>query len=300
MLIIDGHNLIGALPDEDLANPDDEVRLLARLRGYRSQSSQDMLVFFDSGDLPAQSPDLSTEGVRVRFAAPGQSADDAIVDFLRSRKEPGQYAVVTNDQGLRFRAASAGASLQSASDFAHRLARRRKPRTGQPVDSGPDPLDPAFADLAAQFMHPGGEDARFGADLRGPAETWIERLYGDDVEQARLAARWLGRFGGSGGAEPLRDALTHGDAGVRRAAVIALADLNEPSVVADLVQRLAGDPSSMVREAAADSLGRIGGRVAETALEYAAEADGKGKVRKAAREALLQMRARRKSGRPAR
>jgi hypothetical protein len=243
---------------------------------------------------------FSIAAICRRSPPTGQSADDAIVDFLRSRKEPGQYAVVTNDRGLRFRAASAGASLQWASDFAHRLARRRKPRTGQPVDSGPDPLDPAFADLAAQFMHPGGEDVRFGADLHGPAETWIERLYGDDVEQARLAARWLGRFGGSGGAGPLRDALTHGDAGVRRAAVIALADLNEPSAVADLVQRLAGDPSSMVREAAADSLGRIGGRVAETALEYAVEADVKGKVRKAAREALLQMRARRKSGRLAR
>jgi predicted RNA-binding protein with PIN domain len=299
MLIIDGHNLIGALPDEDLADPDDEVRLLARLRGYRSRSGQDMLVFFDSGDFPAQFPDLSTEGVRVRFAVPGQSADDAIIDFLLSRKEPGQYAVVTNDQGLRFRAASAGASLQSASDFAHRLARRPKPHAGQPADSGPDPRDPAFADLAAQFMHPGGEDARFGADLRAPAEIWIERLYGEDVEQARLAARWLGRFGGSAGAEPLRDALTHGDAGVRRAAVIALADLNEPAAVTDLAGRLAGDPSSMVREAAADSLGRIGGREAETALERAVEADGKGKVRKAARQALLEVRARRKSDRQA-
>ena len=128
MLIIDGHNLIGALPDEDLANPDDEVRLLARLRSYRSRSGQDLLVFFDSGDLPAQFPDLSTAGCARAFPAPGQSADDAIIEFLRSRKEPGQYAVVTNDHGLRFRAAAAGASLQWASDFARRLVRRRQPR----------------------------------------------------------------------------------------------------------------------------------------------------------------------------
>ncbi len=296
MLIIDGHNLIGALPDEDLADPDDEVRLLARLRGYRSQTGQDILVFFDSGDLPARFPDLSTEGVRVRFAAPGETADDAIVDFLRGQREPGQYAVVTNDQGLRIRAADAGASLQWASDFAQRLARRRSSRGRPPPEGGPEPSDPAFADLAAQFMHPGAEDARFGADLHAPGETWIDRLYGDDVDQARLAARWLGRFGGPAGAAPLRDALTHGDAGVRRGAAIALADLNEPAAVADLVRRLAGDPSSMVRVAAAESLGRIGGREAETALEQAAEADRKGKVRKAAREALLELRARRRPG----
>jgi uncharacterized protein len=297
MLIIDGHNLIGALPDEDLANPDDEIRLLARLRSYRSHSGQDMLVFFDSGDLPARFPDLSTEGVRVRFAAPGQSADDAIIDFLNSRQEPGQYALVTNDQDLRFRAARAGASVQSATNFAQRLARRRVPRAGQKGDSGPDPRDPAFADLAAQFMHTGAEDARFGADLRAPAETWIERLYGDDLAEVRLAARWLGRFGGQAGLAPLRDALTHGDAGVRRAAVIALADLGDPAVVADLTARLADDPASMVREAAAEGLGRTGGQVAEKALSHAADADGKGKVRKAAREALRQVQARRQARR---
>ena len=148
-------------------------------------------------------------------------------------------------------------------------------------------------------MHPGGEDARFGADLHAPAETWIERLYGDDLEQARLAARWLGRFGGSAGVGPLRDALTHGDAGVRDRRPLALGDLDEPAAVADLVGRLEGDGSSMVREAAAAGLGRIGDREAELALEHAAEADAKGKVRKAAREALLQLRARRKAGRPA-
>lgn len=35
--IIDGHNLIGVLPDIHLNQPDDEQRLLARLRGYRAR-----------------------------------------------------------------------------------------------------------------------------------------------------------------------------------------------------------------------------------------------------------------------
>ncbi len=35
-LIIDGHNLIGILPDIQLDQPDDEPRLLERLRAYRA------------------------------------------------------------------------------------------------------------------------------------------------------------------------------------------------------------------------------------------------------------------------
>ena len=52
----------------------------------------------------------------------------------------------------------------------------------------------------------------------------------------------------------------------------------------------------MVREAAAQSLGRIGDRTAEAALNMAAESDHKGKVRKAARDALEQIRARKGAG----
>ena len=48
----------------------------------------------------------------------------------------------------------------------------------------------------------------------------------------------------------------------------------------------------MVREAAAQSLGRIGDRTVEATLKVAAESDHKSKVRKAAREALEQIRAR--------
>jgi HEAT repeat protein len=49
----------------------------------------------------------------------------------------------------------------------------------------------------------------------------------------------------------------------------------------------------MVREAAAQSLGRLGDRGTEATLEAVAQSDPKGKVRKAARMALDQVRTRR-------
>lgn len=292
--IIDGHNLIGALPDLDLSQPDDEVQLLARLRGYRARTGgRPMIVFFDSGDLPAQMQDPSSPGVQVRFAAPGQTADDAIVAYLHGRSQPGQYAVVTNDIGLAWRAREAGASVLRASDFAAKLGTSRRPRTPVVDDSTPNPRDPAFADIYNAFVAAEKDKGRFSGARQIDVDGWIERLYDGDPQLAERAAQWLGQHSGEAGLEPLRDALTHANAGVKAAAALALGQLGDPTAVIPLCRPLAQDSNSMVREAAAQALGYIGDRSAIPALEAAAKTDSKGKVRKAARAALAQIRARR-------
>ena len=48
-ILIDGHNLIGQMSDLSLADPDDEAKLLQRLRGYRNVANQPITVVFDSG-----------------------------------------------------------------------------------------------------------------------------------------------------------------------------------------------------------------------------------------------------------
>lgn len=294
--IIDGHNLIGALPGIDLGQPDDEAQLLARLRGYRVHTGgRSMIVFFDSGDLPAQGPDPSSPGVQVRFAVPGQTADDAIVAYLQSRAQPGQYAVVTNDTELAWRVRSVGASVLRASDFAAKLIQTRQPRRRVTAeDPAPNPRAPAFADLYADFLAAEKRTAGFQAGAQADLAEWIERLYAGDPQLAERAAQWLGQFGGAAALDPLCDALTHEEAGVRAAALLALGDLGNAAALPRMVERLVQDGNSMVREAAAQSLGRIGDRTVEAALDAAAHKDVKGKVRKAAQNALAQIRARRR------
>lgn len=294
--IIDGHNLIGALPGIDLGQPDDEAQLLARLRGYRAHTGgPSMIVFFDSGDLPAQRQDPSSPGIQVRFAAPGQTADDAIVAYLQSRAQPGQYAVVTNDTELAWRVRSVGASVLRASDFAAKLAQVRQPhRRVAAEEPAPNPRSPAFADLYTDFLAAEKRTARLSAGAPADPAEWIERLYAGDPQLAERAAQWLGQFGGAAALDPLCDALTHGEAGVRAAALLALGDLGNPAALPRMVERLAQDGNSMVREAAAQSLGRIGNRTVEAILETVAHKDAKGKVRKAAANALAQIRARRR------
>ena len=119
-----------------------------------------------------------------------------------------------------------------------------------------------------------------------------DRLYGNDPADAARAAHWLGRFGGPAGLAPLLDALTHRQGQIRSAALLALAELGDRRAVPEIVERLASDDSAMVREAAAQALGRLGGAEAMKALE-AALSDPKAKVRKSASASLEQLRAQR-------
>ena len=74
--------------------------------------------------------------------------------------------------------------------------------------------------------------------------------------------------------------------------MLALAELGDPAVAAVITERLATDGSGMVREAAAQALGRLGNSAASEALRNALQ-DPKPKVRKAAAASLQQLQARR-------
>jgi predicted RNA-binding protein with PIN domain len=301
--IIDGHNLIGVLPDISLSQPDDEARLIARLLSYRAQGASQMIVFFDGNPLsvatdPGHHPRSipSWPGMAVHYAPPGKSADDAIVDFVRGSRQPGQYAVVTNDQGLTARVRNLGASTLPASEFSSRMA-RRKPKRRTPASlataPAPNPRDPAFADLYDEFL--AAERARELLPQNSPADTatWIERLYTGDPQLQQLAAKVLGQSRNPDAVAPLCDALTHADASIRAEAALALGILRDESAAPALASLLSADSNSMVREAAAQALGAIGSPKSIPALEMAAGDDTKNKVRKAARAALEAIRARR-------
>ena len=301
--IIDGHNLIGVLPDISLSQPDDEARLIARLLSYRAQSASQMIVFFDGNPLsvatdPGHHPRSipSWQGMVVHYAPPGKSADDAIVDFVRGSRQPGQYAVVTNDQGLIARVRSLGASILPASEFSSQMA-RRKPKRRTPASlataPAPNPRDPAFADLYDEFL--AAEKARELIPQNSPADDamWIERLYTGDLQLQQLAAKVLGQSRNPDAVAPLCDALTHADASIRAEAALALGMLRNEAAAPNLARLLTDDDNGMVREAAAQALAVIGNSKSIAALETSATSDKKNRVRKAARVAIEAILARR-------
>jgi len=90
--------------------------------------------------------------------------------------------------------------------------------------------------------------------------------------------------------------LDHGDAGVRREAILTLSLLDTKAAVPRISRALTDDASAPVREAAAKALGELGTSPAVPALISASESDKDAKVKFVAAESLRKLGFKRSSG----
>lgn len=102
-IIVDGHNVLGAWDRRLLADPEARRELVERL-GRLARAGAAVTVVFDSELVGERRSRRSDDGVEVRFAEAGSTADDEIVAVAG----PG-VTVVTNDRELRERAEARGA-----------------------------------------------------------------------------------------------------------------------------------------------------------------------------------------------
>ncbi len=98
--LIDGHNLIGQLPDLDLDDPHDEAKLVERLKSFMGRKRQRCIVIFDGGLPGGPSRDLSTYSVQAVFAHDGTDADRIIMERIRSTRDAGGLIVVSADHAI--------------------------------------------------------------------------------------------------------------------------------------------------------------------------------------------------------
>ncbi len=119
--LIDGHNLIAKTPGLRLDDPDDEARLVERLRRYRARTGRQITVFFDAGLPGGPDRDLSTAGVQVIFAPQGQTADEMIIRRLRQTRNPQGMVVVSSDQAIIRAARQRGIRVMRSETFAAEL-----------------------------------------------------------------------------------------------------------------------------------------------------------------------------------
>jgi predicted RNA-binding protein with PIN domain len=94
--LIDGHNLIGQLPDISLDDPDDEAKLAQKLVAFTARTKKQCIVIFDNG-LPGGRSRMSTQKVEVVFANSRSNADRVMMERIQKAKDPGQWIVVSND-----------------------------------------------------------------------------------------------------------------------------------------------------------------------------------------------------------
>ncbi len=127
-VLIDGHNLIAHMPGMSLGDPDDESKLVLRLRAYNARTRKKVTVVFDHGLPGGWSRELSTGPVKVVFAGSHTNADRVLIERIRAEKNARGLLVVSSDSEVRSAAAACGACVQSADKFAAELAVQPAPR----------------------------------------------------------------------------------------------------------------------------------------------------------------------------
>jgi predicted RNA-binding protein with PIN domain len=119
-LVIDGYNLIHAVPELAFASDQGQGReaLIEALRLYRKRRPHKIKVVFDGGLEPGGA-DTRAAGLPVRYSGSGRSADDVIVEL--AAKEGAGLTVVTSDRELAGRCRAHGAVVLSSEEFGTRL-----------------------------------------------------------------------------------------------------------------------------------------------------------------------------------
>ncbi len=137
--LIDGHNLIGQLPDLSLADPNDEAKLVLRLIQFAAGRKARISVIFDHG-LPAGHSPLSQGPVEAVFAGSYTDADRVIRERIARERQPGQLIVVSNDRAVTAAARARRIEVTSSTDFARQMQQAAAPpsrRGARPPEGRP-------------------------------------------------------------------------------------------------------------------------------------------------------------------
>ena len=131
--LIDGHNLIACLPDIDLEDPDDEAKLVTKLRGFAAGRGKKCTVIFDGG-LPGGHSSMSSKSVKVIFASASHSdADSLLKQRIRKTRDAANWTLVSSDNGVLDCARRGKMKWMTSAEFARRLQRQshRQDRRGE-------------------------------------------------------------------------------------------------------------------------------------------------------------------------
>lgn len=155
--LIDGHNLIAKMPDISLSDPDDEVKLVLRLRSWAAQrKKRQVTVIFDGGMPGGKDVRLSTHSVRVIFAQEGRTADALLIARVWKVKHAGEFTLVSSDNQIVAAAEKRRMPVIKSDRFARRLG---------PSDDGARDGDTAVATDNPQISNAEVEE---WLDLFGP------------------------------------------------------------------------------------------------------------------------------------
>jgi uncharacterized protein len=193
-LLIDGHNLIGQMPDLSLADLDDEQQLIVQLRKYAARRRAQIIVVFDSGSPGGKSRELSGGGVTAIFAGSHTNADRILMERIRELKKPGEWIAVSSDHEVQQAAARRRLIVWPSPVFAVRLAAQPLPASGKastPVEAevSQDDVNEWLNIFGDVKQDESPAPSRLPLASAPPAPRPASRLSDDDLNE------WLAIFG---------------------------------------------------------------------------------------------------------
>ncbi len=129
--LIDGHNLIGQMPDLSYEHAHDEAVLVQKLNGFvAAVPKARCVVIFDRGN-PGGSSRMSTSKVDVIFAPHGSNADHLLIRRIQNVRTPDEWTLVSSDNVVRAMAKRRKMRLMGSADFVALMRQppmKQKPR----------------------------------------------------------------------------------------------------------------------------------------------------------------------------
>jgi predicted RNA-binding protein with PIN domain len=151
--MIDGHNLIGKLPDISLDDPNDEALLVQKLSGFAAGTGKRCLVVFDHG-LPGGSSRMGNRAVQVVFASGRSSADKVMIERIKKIPDPTNWTVVSSDRDVQNVARSRRMRILHSEEFVTLLESPPRPV----LDAGEASDVQLSADEVDEWLNVFGED----------------------------------------------------------------------------------------------------------------------------------------------
>jgi Uma2 family endonuclease len=162
--LIDGHNVIGQLPDISLDDPNDEAMLVQKLVSFTARTKRRCVVVFDHG-LPGGTSRMSTRDVQVVFASQRSNADRVMIERIGKIPDPVQWIVVSSDNDVL--GAARGRKMQTLRSDAFAILLESPPAPD--IDAGEAPnveLSAAEVDEWLQIF--GNENGQAGSPQSSP------------------------------------------------------------------------------------------------------------------------------------
>lgn len=116
MIIIDGHNLIGASKNISLSDPLSKEKILDILDKYQKILDRKLIVVFDrNADDGYERSDYNN--IEVRYPTNHDTADDVIIRLINKYKNQHSVCIVSSDNKLRTAAKRAHLAAQGSHSF---------------------------------------------------------------------------------------------------------------------------------------------------------------------------------------